>query len=109
MESGIGHHINNPLSPVALYTSLLLDKEPGLSPRTRQYLETTQRAIEDVAQTVGRMREFYRPREHQLALEPVRVNDLVRQVVDLTPGRAVHVAEVRGILIQTRTWRVANP
>ena len=34
----------------------------------RGYLETIQRAIDDVAQTVGRMREFYRQREPQLML-----------------------------------------
>ena len=60
MASGIAHDINNAISPVALYTESLLENEPSLSTRTREYLETTQRAIEDVAQTVARMREFYR-------------------------------------------------
>ena len=35
------------------------------------YLETIQRAIDDVAATVARMREFYRQREPQLTLAPV--------------------------------------
>ena len=60
MASGIAHDINNAVSPVALYTESLLETEPNLSPRTREYLETTQRAIDDVAHTVARMREFYR-------------------------------------------------
>ena len=60
MASGIAHDINNAISPVALYTESLLENEPNLSARTRKYLETTQRAIEDVAHTVARMREFYR-------------------------------------------------
>ena len=68
MASGIAHDINNAISPVALYTESLLETEPNLSPRTREYLETIQRAIDDVAQTVARMREFYRQQEPQLEL-----------------------------------------
>ena len=60
MASGIAHDINNAISPVSLYTESLLEREPNLSERARGYLETIQRAIEDVAQTVARMREFYR-------------------------------------------------
>ena len=63
MASGVAHDINNAISPIALYTESLLEREPGLSTRARSYLETIQRAIRDVAQTVARMREFYRPRE----------------------------------------------
>ena len=71
MASGIAHDINNAISPVALYTESLLETETGLSPRARDYLETIQRANEDVAATVARMREFYRPREAELVLSPV--------------------------------------
>ena len=72
MASGIAHDINNAISPVALYTESLLETEPGLSPRARDYLETIQRANEDVAQTVARMREFYRPREAEMVLSTGR-------------------------------------
>ncbi len=74
MASGIAHDINNAISPVALYTESLLETEPNLSARARDYLETIQHAIEDVAQTVARMREFYRQREPQLTLLPVQLN-----------------------------------
>ena len=63
MASGIAHDINNAISPVALYTDSLLEHEADLSPRARGQLETIQRAIDDVARTVGRMREFYRQRD----------------------------------------------
>ena len=66
MASGIAHDINNAISPVALYTEMLLEQETGLSKRTREYLETTQRAIGDVAHTVARMREFYRQQEAEI-------------------------------------------
>jgi PAS domain S-box-containing protein len=103
MASGIAHDINNAISPVALYTELLLEKEPGLSPRSRDYLETIRRAIDDVGQTVARMREFYRQREAQMTLLPVDMNLLVRQVMDLTRARWSDMAQQRGIVIEMRT------
>ena len=67
--------INNAISPVALYTGkMLLEQETNLNERTREYLETTRRSIEDVAHTVARMREFYRQRESQVSLTPVDLN-----------------------------------
>ncbi|HTC91047.1 MAG TPA: ATP-binding protein [Bryobacteraceae bacterium] len=99
MASGIAHDINNAISPVALYTEMLLEQEAGLSKRTREYLETTQRAIGDVAHTVARMREFYRKQETELVLSPVDVNTLVQQVVDLTRARWADIPQQRGIVI----------
>ena len=100
MSSGIAHDINNALSPVALYTESLLEKEPNLSERTRAYLETTQRAIGDVAHTVGRMREFYRQREPALTLAPVDLNAVATQVLDLTRARWSDMPLQRGIVIR---------
>jgi signal transduction histidine kinase/ActR/RegA family two-component response regulator len=102
MASGIAHDINNAISPVALYTESLLEKEPDLSPRTRGYLETIQRSVDDVGRTVARMREFYRQREPQLMLVPVDMNLLVRQIVDLTRARWSDMAQQRGIAIEVR-------
>lgn len=103
MASGIAHDINNAISPVALYTELLLEREPGLSVRTREYLKTTQTAIEDVAHTVSRMREFYRQREPQLILLPVDVSHLAQQVLDLTRARWSDMPQKRGMVIQLQS------
>jgi PAS domain S-box-containing protein len=108
MASGIAHDINNAISPVALYTESLLERESGLSPRARSHLETIQRAIDDVAQTVARMREFYRSREPQSMLLEVDMNALVRQVVDLTSARWSDMAQQRGIAIEMRTELAAS-
>ena len=108
MASGIAHDINNAISPVALYTESLLEKEPDLSPRTRSYLETIQRAIDDVAQTVARMREFYRQRESNMLLLPVDLNRLAQQVVDLTRARWSDMAQQRGVAIEMRTELAPN-
>ena len=103
MASGIAHDINNAISPVALYTESLLEREANLSDRARDYLTTIQRAIEDVAQTVARMREFYRQREPQLALTPIDLNRMVQQVIDLTRARWSDVPQERGIVIRLQT------
>jgi signal transduction histidine kinase/CheY-like chemotaxis protein/HAMP domain-containing protein len=99
MASGIAHDINNAISPVSLYTDALLEREPNLSERARGYLTTIQRAIEDVAETVARMREFYRPREQQLVLARVSVNRMVEQVIELTRARWSDLPQQRGVMI----------
>lgn len=103
MASGIAHDINNAISPVALYTESLLETEPNLSPRTRENLEVIKRAIDDVAATVARMREFYRQREPQLTLTPVDANLLLQQVMDLTRARWSDMPLQRGIVIRMVT------
>jgi signal transduction histidine kinase len=102
MASGIAHDINNAISPVSLYTESLLEREPNLSERARGYLTTIQRAIEDVARTVARMREFYREREAQLTLERVDINRAVRQVVELTKPRWSDLPQQRGAMVDLR-------
>ncbi len=103
MASGIAHDINNAISPVALYTESLLEKEPNLSARARDYLGTIQHAIEDVSHTVARMREFYRQREQQLALTPVNLNQMIQQVIDLSRARWSDMPQQRGIFIKIET------
>jgi signal transduction histidine kinase/ActR/RegA family two-component response regulator len=102
MASGIAHDINNAISPVGLYIDMLLDREPNLSVRTREYLEIAQRAIRDVADTVGRMREFYRRREPEVLLAPVDLNQIAKQVVDLTRARWNDMPQQRGAVIDVR-------
>ncbi len=102
MASGIAHDINNAISPMALYTESLLEREPNLTERGRKHLEIIQRAVDDVAQTVARMGEFYRAREPQIALSPVDLNVLVEHVVDLTRARWSDMAQQRGVAIDLR-------
>ncbi|HEY3864325.1 MAG TPA: ATP-binding protein [Verrucomicrobiae bacterium] len=100
MASGIAHDINNAISPVTLYTESLLEREQSLSPRARQYLETIQRSVQDVAQTVSRMREVYRSTEPALSLAPVALNTLLAQVVELSRARWRDVPQSQGRFIE---------
>ena len=108
MASGIAHDINNALSPVGLYTETLLERESHLSERGRGYLKTIARAIDDVAATVARMREFYRQREPQLELLPVQLNSLAQQVLDLTRARWSDMPQQRGIVIRLEVELAPN-
>ena len=103
MASGIAHDINNALSPVTLYTQVLLEMEPDLTASARESLETIQRAVDDVAHTVARLSEFYRQREPQLGLAPVQLNQLVQQVIDLTRARWSDMAQQRGTVVALGT------
>jgi signal transduction histidine kinase len=103
MASGIAHDINNAISPVALYTESLLEREPNLSERARKQLTAIERAINDVASTVTRMREFYRPQEQETRLADVALNDLVEHVVELTRARWSDLPERHGIVIDVQT------
>ncbi len=102
MASGIAHDINNAIAPIGLYAESLLETERGLSERGRANLQVIERAIDDVAATVARMREFYRQREPQLTLSTVNVNLMVRHVVDLTRARWSDMPQQRGIVIEIR-------
>jgi PAS domain S-box-containing protein len=108
MASGIAHDINNALSPAALYVQSLLERDSTLSVQAKDYLVIVQRAIEDVAETVARMREFYRPRESELALAPVDLNRILQQVLDLTRARWSDMPQERGIVIRMHTAFDAN-
>ncbi|HVY24323.1 MAG TPA: PAS domain S-box protein [Steroidobacteraceae bacterium] len=103
IASGVAHDINNAVSPITLYTESLLQHEPGLSERTRKYLGTIQRAVEDVALTVSRMREFYRVREPQLDLAQIDLNVIAQQVIELTRARWHNVPQERGAVIELKT------
>ena len=109
IASGIAHDINNAISPVSLYTESLLEREPNLSERARSYLTTIQRAIEDVASTVARMREFYRQREPQLSLSRVDLNVTVQQALQLTQARWRDLPQKKGVMIEVETDLAPGP
>jgi PAS domain S-box-containing protein len=108
MASGIAHDINNALAPATLYTQMLLERESSLSERAREFLGVIQQAIEGVANTVARMKEFYRQREPQLAHAAVDLNRVLGQAIDLTRARWSDMAEERGSVIQMKTALAAE-
>ena len=103
MASGIAHDINNALSPVLGYAQMLLLDKEKLGQDQVQYLNIIQQSARDITQIVARMREFYRHREAQEALLPVRLNEVVKQVIDLTRPRWRDMSQARGVEIGLQT------
>jgi CheY-like chemotaxis protein len=101
MASGIAHDINNAISPVALYAELLMSNEPQLTEAGRGRLATIRRAIDDVAGTIERMREFYRPREAR-TFSKLDIHGAIKQVIELTEPRWRALPQERGIVIELR-------
>ncbi|WP_263419810.1 hybrid sensor histidine kinase/response regulator [Terriglobus albidus] len=103
MASGIAHDINNTISPAALYTESLLEMETGLSRQSRRTLQTIQRALNDVSNTLTRLTDLYRQREPQVVSAPIDLNQLVRQTIELTNARWSAMPQQHGIVIRMVT------
>jgi CheY-like chemotaxis protein/anti-sigma regulatory factor (Ser/Thr protein kinase) len=102
MASGIAHDISNTLSPAALYIESLLDDDEDLSGRARHCLAIVRRAIEDVACTVARIKQFYRRTDEPPVHVSVDVNRAIEQVVALTEARWKNMPIERGSVIRVQ-------
>lgn len=103
MASGIAHDVNNALSPVIGFSDLILNGQKGLGPDVKKYLGHIRTAGEDIAHIVARLREFYRTREENEALQQLNLNKLVEQVVDMTRPRWRDIPQSNGITIEVET------
>jgi signal transduction histidine kinase/CheY-like chemotaxis protein len=103
MASGIAHDINNALSPASIYVHMIREREPNIGAEAREQLAIVERAIEDVGNTVGRMREFYRRGEVDFTPAPVNLNQIVEHVIALTQARWSDIPRERGKVIDVRT------
>lgn len=96
MASGMAHHLNNLLSVISGRNQLLLLRvqDPGV----RGPLEVVQRATLDAAEVVRRVLGFTGTRRLGQAVR-VDLNDLVREVIELTRPRWQDQAQVHGVTI----------
>jgi len=97
MASGISHDIGNALVPLIAYAELL---EEHPDPKVREWGKQIATAAEDLMHIVQRLRAFYRPRTPDEPLEPVSLNEIVRQVVDLTKPRWYDMPQREGITVE---------
>ena len=103
MASGIAHDINNALSPVVGFAELIAQTEASLTEDGKKYLQYIKTAGMDVAQIVGRLREFYRPRDPEESLQPLDLNRVAGLALDMTRPRWRDIPQGRGIMIEVRT------
>jgi len=109
MASGVAHDVNNALSPIVAYSDLLLNAEPKLPEIAQKHLRTINKAGEDIAHIVARMREFYRRRSETQQLREVDLNQLVEEVIELTRPRWRDVPQREGISIDMHRELAADP
>ena len=104
MASGIAHDFNNALTSVLGYSELLLATPQALDDKVKlkKYLSTINTAAGDAAKVVGRLREFYRPRDEHEVLTPVNLNAVLEQVISLTQPRWKNQALLRGVTIDVQ-------
>jgi PAS domain S-box-containing protein len=108
MASGIAHDISNAITPTVIYVEMLLTREVELSERGRRELIIIQRSVNDVAQTVARLGEFYRQGDYSAPPVAISLNELVPQVVDLTRARWSDMPQQRGIVIDMQADLAAD-
>ena len=103
MASGIAHDINNALSPVIGFSDLMLKGNYEFTSDQRKYMGHIRTAGEDIAHIVARLREFYRTREVNEALQELSLNALVKEVVDMTRPRWRDIPQSNGITLEVQT------
>lgn len=99
MASGIAHDINNTLAPITLYTEALLESEAGLSKRGRRFLKIIQQAARDIESTTLRLRKFYRKTDDRRGLQPIDIQGLLAQVLELTRPRWQAIPQRKGTVV----------
>jgi nitrogen-specific signal transduction histidine kinase/ActR/RegA family two-component response regulator len=85
MAGGVAHDFNNALTMILGYGELLHPwLEENGTKREIMYLDHIVSAARDGSHVVSRLREFYRPAEHNEIRLPVDLNDVVEKVILLT-------------------------
>jgi CheY-like chemotaxis protein len=83
LAAGVAHDLNNALNPVVAFAELI--KEHAQFPeKVRMYAERILMAAQGGAETVRRIQRFTRRRLGTLPFEPILVQELVQEAVELT-------------------------
>lgn len=83
MASGIGHDLNNTLTPILGYSEMLR-LEPELPETAREYLKWIETGARDAVAVVARVRKFHQEEHTTERHEPLRVAELLTDVAALT-------------------------
>ena len=104
MASGIAHDFNNALSTIQGFTDLLLQNPEDLEDKetAREYLGRIAKAASNAAETVRRMRKFYRPAE-ELEFRLLDLNSILHEAVSMTEPRWRQEAQAEGKHIHVET------
>ncbi len=102
MASGVVHDFNNTLVSVIGYSELLLGDESALRDpeMVREYLQIMLTAGLDATHVVGRLRDFYRPREETDVFTAIQLNKVVAEAVAIAQPKWREQTQARGLTIE---------
>jgi len=105
MASGVVHDVNNAISSIIGYTDLWILFPKMLNDREKilHDLETINRAAQDAAHIIRRLRGFYRTREEGNTILPVNLNHVIPQAIDITRPRWETQSREAGITVHMET------
>ncbi len=106
LASGIAHHLNNIFAVVQGRARLLL--RAAADPALRRGLETVERAAVEGVDVVRRLQSFSAVRPAS-GMVPVDLNEIAREVVELTRPRWQDEARAQGITIEVKLERDKIP
>ncbi|OGK80003.1 MAG: hypothetical protein A2X52_04000 [Candidatus Rokubacteria bacterium GWC2_70_16] len=98
LASGMAHHLNNLLMVVSTRIQLLARRLDD--PETRGALDIAERAIRDAAEVVSRVRRFARAEQPVSDVAAVDLNQLCREVAELTQPRWRDQSQACGIPVE---------
>jgi PAS domain S-box-containing protein len=105
MASGVAHDFNNALAKILGFNELLLAWPENLADhdKVKKYLQMTNTAAQEAVSIVNRLREFYRHRKETEIYQPVDVNGLVREAIELTQPKWKNIGMASGATIHVQT------
>jgi signal transduction histidine kinase/CheY-like chemotaxis protein len=105
MAGGVAHDFNNALMPIVGFSELLIQRPEYLADheRTKRYLNLVLNAAQGAAQTVRRLREFYREQGIEDERSPVDLASVIREAIDLTEPKWKNESQANGVSIEIRT------
>ncbi|MBI5628970.1 MAG: GAF domain-containing protein, partial [Candidatus Rokubacteria bacterium] len=99
MAGGVAHDFNNALAVILGRARLLLGQTQD--PEVQRQVKVIENVAQDAARTVRRIQEFTRMRRAR-AFQPVDLNRVVEEVVEITRSRWKDEAQAKGISYDVR-------
>jgi signal transduction histidine kinase/CheY-like chemotaxis protein len=96
MASGVAHDLSNTLAPVVMYSRLLAESDSAYSEEEKKWLATIEQCSRDAVSTVDGLKPFYCRDVCSTSMQRLGLDDLVRQVIDMTQPKWKDEPEQRG-------------